>query len=369
MYKEKDLVRIGTRYGNKKRNYLLINPLQGKHLPVSPNKCLEMFTRFGRQLKTKYPNTKLIIGFAETATAIGLGVANEFDNCMYLQTTREDVLSNSRITFSEEHSHATEQFLVDDTLDYYISNTDTVIFIDDEISTGKTLINILDAIKEKHPAICDKTIVVASIINRMSADDERRMLIKASSLEYLLRLTNTDYASTEGICEPTDTIMDRRYYGDYDFYKFNLVFNPRTGVVAKDYHRMFVEAFTDSYWTLPSFFTENILVIGTEECMYPAILLADVLHKRGHKVKTHSTTRSPIGVLNDGTYPIKNGFKIPSLYDADRTTFIYNLNKRYKSTTVIIVTDAHEDTYSIGLQSLISLFGRHNVSNFIVFEV
>ncbi len=36
MYKEEDLVRIAKRENNTKRKYLVVNRLQGKHIPVSP---------------------------------------------------------------------------------------------------------------------------------------------------------------------------------------------------------------------------------------------------------------------------------------------------------------------------------------------
>ena len=34
-YTEKDLVKIAKRENNTKRNYLVVDPLQGKHIPVA----------------------------------------------------------------------------------------------------------------------------------------------------------------------------------------------------------------------------------------------------------------------------------------------------------------------------------------------
>ena len=50
MYTETDLVRIAKRENNKKRNYLVVNPLQGKHIPVSPRKALEVFSKLAELL-------------------------------------------------------------------------------------------------------------------------------------------------------------------------------------------------------------------------------------------------------------------------------------------------------------------------------
>ena len=42
-YQQKDLVRIAKRENNTKRSYLVVDPLQGKHVPVEPSKALNLF--------------------------------------------------------------------------------------------------------------------------------------------------------------------------------------------------------------------------------------------------------------------------------------------------------------------------------------
>ena len=59
-----DLFVLGKRSGNEKRSFLLIDPLQAKHLPVSPTKALAMMDTLGSQLAAAYPDTGCIIGFA-----------------------------------------------------------------------------------------------------------------------------------------------------------------------------------------------------------------------------------------------------------------------------------------------------------------
>ena len=41
-YTEKDLVKIAKRENNTKRNYLVVDPLQGKHIPVLPSEALSI---------------------------------------------------------------------------------------------------------------------------------------------------------------------------------------------------------------------------------------------------------------------------------------------------------------------------------------
>ncbi|MFQ9925355.1 MAG: phosphoribosyltransferase domain-containing protein [Anaerobutyricum soehngenii] len=86
----------------------------------------------------------LVIGFAETATGLGMSLATSIRNCTYVTTTREHILDkNTVFTFEEEHSHATTNKL-------YFSDFDKfnqVFLVDDEITTGKSMLNIITAIK------------------------------------------------------------------------------------------------------------------------------------------------------------------------------------------------------------------------------
>ena len=75
IYTQENTLRLARRYRNAKRAYLLVNPLQAKHLPVSPAAALDMMEALGHQLAKRYPGASLVVGFAETATAIGAAAA------------------------------------------------------------------------------------------------------------------------------------------------------------------------------------------------------------------------------------------------------------------------------------------------------
>ena len=86
MYSENILVKIAKRENNNKRKYLVMNCLQGKHIKTSPKKSLEMFDALADILKKGYIGEKiLVVGFAETATAIGARIAYNlnFDYLIY----------------------------------------------------------------------------------------------------------------------------------------------------------------------------------------------------------------------------------------------------------------------------------------------
>ena len=95
-----DLIRIAKREHNKKRNYLVVNRLQGKHIPVQPDQALGMFAQLAERLEKRFDREKtLVIGFAETATAIGATVAIKL-GAYYIQTTREEVEGAQYLYFS-----------------------------------------------------------------------------------------------------------------------------------------------------------------------------------------------------------------------------------------------------------------------------
>ena len=94
---------------------------------------------------------------------------------------------------------------------------------------------------------------------------------------------------------------------------------------------------------------ESVLVIGTEEFMYPALLTGQEIEKMGCEVRSHSTTRSPIAVSTEEEYPLHCRYELRSLYDPDRKTFIYDLESYDR---VIVMTDAALESPE-GLETLI----------------
>lgn len=368
------LMHLAKRFHNTKRTYLLVDPLQGKHIPVSPKDCLTMLRTLGAKLKREFPQTKLVVGFAETATAIGAAVAEYMgSDCVYIQTTREEVPEVSKwIEFQEEHSHATEQKLSADGFSAALDNTDTVILVDDEFSTGKTLVNMIEQLREEFPQLCDKQIVAASIIDRMSEENVRRLEMHGMICRQLLKIDNVDYTETVNKFEirgasdlpPADN-SDDLIKAAY-LLKEDGDTSPRTGVVIGEYidsilarHDMISTA--DSSM-IPS--GKNIAVIGTEECMYAGLIIAEKLENSGayNSVKFHATTRSPIGICEAEGYPIFNGYKLQSFYEKGRQTFLYDLTK-YDS--VLIVTDSAPENMD-AVNELGSLFRHYGCKEIIV---
>ena len=343
-----ELLTVAKRLNNSKRSYLLVNPLQGKHLPTNPTLALEMMSFLGKKVVQSFNSARLVIGFAETATAIGAVVAKNISNdCFYLQTTRENISGNF-IEFLEEHSHAPQQKLFAENLFELINATNEVIFVDDELSTGKTLLNIVKRLKNEFPALKTKKICAASVINRLLDENLANLAAENIFCVYLVRL-NQNFDADKFQVEESQSVTPAQI--NFPIIEVNFPLNTRYGVKIGDYFAQCHD--------LGDFIRNELqisgktLILGTEEFMLPAIIAA-----QNFSALTHSTTRSPIGICQNADYPINSGFKLRSFYDSMRTTFIYNL-KHYDS--AIIITDS--ENFSAGLQDLTAALKINGVKN------
>ena len=357
-YSESDVLRVAKRFKNTRRNYLLVNPLQGKHLPTKPADALEMMNELGKKV-AEISSARLVIGFAETATAIGAIVAkNISDDCFYLQTTREN-FSGNFIEFLEEHSHAPEQKLFEENFSELIERTNEIIFVDDEFSTGKTLLNIVRQLKSEFPALNGKKICAASIINRLSDENLANLASENIFCVSLVTLDKNFDASRFSVTEASEIHHIDKNFSSNEI-KFTV--DPRKGAKIGDY---FSQCELAANFVVEMLKREKIsgeiLILGTEEFMLPAIIAGNRLESANFSVKTHSTTRSPIGICNLEDYPIRSGFKLRSFYDSTRPTFIYNL-KHYDS--AVIMTNSED--FSAGLSDLMSALNVYGVEKIFV---
>ena len=338
MYKEKQLVGIAKRENNTKRKYLVVNRLQGKHIPVRPKEAFQMFSELAAQVREAYAGERLLlVGFAETATAIGAALATELDT-LYIQTTREDVSGAEYLYFSESHSHATEQKLVRNELDGRIEAIDRIVFVEDEVTTGNTILKIVNLLAAEYQG--KTAFAVASLLNGMQEEALEVYRKRKIPVHYLVKTDHSSYTqAAEG------------YRGDGKYFakderpalvtelRVNGKMDARRCVQAREYRKACGELWTTIEKT--DFFVDKkrVLVLGTEEFMYPALYVAERMEEQGIFVRCHSTTRSPIAVSSEEEYPLHRRYELESLYETGRRTFIYELDK-YDA--VLILTDARD---------------------------
>ncbi len=166
---------------NPKRAHLLVSNVLGKHVPQRPSVVYGAGFELGlrvRELLGEAPARRsVVLGYAETATGLGHAVADGLGVAPYLHSTRRPVEGVVRAGgFEESHSHATSHLLLPE--DPTLLGTggegragEPLVLVDDEFSTGNTVLNTIRALHELYPR--DRYVIVALVDMRSPADRGR----------------------------------------------------------------------------------------------------------------------------------------------------------------------------------------------------
>lgn len=368
-YTRNELFSIAKRYNNLKRTYLIVNKKQAKYLPSKPSETFAMTNALVQKMwqsGVKDENT-LVIGFAETATALGRLIADHFSQAFYLTTTREEITGKC-IEFKEEHSYVVEQRIAIEALSKSHSFSQ-VVFVDDEFTTGRTLRNLAKELLKEVPSLRNSKKFAVTIIDR--TNEENKANLKELGIEIVSLLSFTDdnfeeqvkdieITEPEKVPEVTKEIITVEHLGNIP--------NARLGYSCGGIDTLaqnLLERYKNQIQQ-----ANNILVLGTEEFMAVPIYFAREIEKFGKSVVCHATARSPIGVLKKDRdelikdtstieYPVKKGYKLVSFYQKDRNTYLYSMN-HYD--LVFVLTDSKEIPEGAikTLSSLMSIYKNYN---------
>lgn len=145
-----DLYRIAERQ-NPKRAFLFVSTVLGRHIPVTPQRHNAALEALCQALLPKMAEGGFfVMGFAETATGLGLGVFRGLSRSLpgtvgtYLPTTRFPV-SGHDVWFSllEAHSHAVDHTVMRPQKGKVPQGPGTtLVLVDDETTTGATFENL-----------------------------------------------------------------------------------------------------------------------------------------------------------------------------------------------------------------------------------
>ena len=343
-----EIIAPAKRENNTKRAFVAVNRLQGKHVPTAPGEALDMFAELAKVLQARYQERLLVIGFAETATAVALAVAQGL-KCLSMTTTRENLPHVQYFYFSESHSHAMEQKLVREDLERAMGQVERIVIVEDEITTGNTILHLLRLLRQEYGAACP-AMTAASLLNGM--DEEAMALFAREQVDcvFLHKYTPAVYekrmeqAVSEGKAwdlrgSSTDVPEIHIYEGNLELRRLQ-----DAGEIARQCDGLLAVLERECSFAQG----ERVLVLGTEEFMYPALWIGRQLQQAGCQVWCHATTRSPIVPSPQEDYPLHSRWCLRSLYDEGRVTYLYNLT-RYDS--VLLLTDADTES-AAGLADL-----------------
>ncbi|MFD9429786.1 phosphoribosyltransferase [Streptomyces sp. NPDC060002] len=161
---------------NPKRAHLLVSNVLGKHVPQSPSVVHGHGFALGRRVRellgAQEAAEAVVLGYAETATGLGHSVADGLGSAPYLHSTRRPVAGVAQAGgFEESHSHATSHLLLPEDPALLVGDGPLVL-VDDEFSTGNTVLNTVRALHERYPR---RRYVVVALVDMRSAADAGRL--------------------------------------------------------------------------------------------------------------------------------------------------------------------------------------------------
>lgn len=379
-FEEKQLFDLALRI-NKKRQFLFVSKVLGKHLHVKPFvplytgfllACRFLETQYGQMhpaakqlvagLKANEPTVSLaeqrmaapekiaVIGFAETATALGHAFFNAFSaNATYIHTTREKIQERaSSIAFEEEHSHATSHRLY--APEGFFDEAAQIVLVDDEMSTGKTNLNIIAELAAYYPHI--KRYTVVSILDWRNEAERAAYETFANEHHITLNVVTlmAGEMAVEGAFYDEEVVPEAPVYDVKEATISEKAFvevlpltsqsedgsvctkgyayeTGRFGLTAEENVQFLAQLAKRS---LPK--RGKTLVVGTGECMFLPMMLGLNL---GEDVYTQSTTRSPIFV--DEQSVIYEKYRFGSLENAGVPNFLYSVSKGNFEQIIIVV--------------------------------
>jgi hypothetical protein len=353
---------------NKKRSFLFVSKLIGKHIPINPQKglvtsallaaryyqiitgkkyeqCEELLHSFltdkpYSHQRSFIPETSnpLIIGFAETATALGHAFFDCFERADYFHTTREEICSKFPvITFEEEHSHATShRCYIPKPL---IKNDREIILVDDELTTGKTALNIIQSIHSQFPR---KKYSVVAILDWRSEENKQEFKQLEASLGIKIEVISLIGGSvkikqlkelpTAQVENRTTTIVEPKLeiltlpipYSE--IIPSYIKETGRFGIGSHERTLIYQKIIQTARYLSEKRTGNKTLCLGTGEFMY---IPMEIASEMGEGVSFQSTTRSPIYISHEKNYGVRFGASFPNPEDLTVSHFVYNIPPNY----------------------------------------
>ncbi len=270
---------------SRKRGFVFVSRVLGKHVPVRPRVMADAHARLAEKLRT-VPGPVVLVALAETATGLGQGVFEELrrPDALFLHTTRYRLSRPLAFGFEEPHSHAPDHLLYEPDDDLF-RRAESLVLVDDEISTGRTLLNLAAAYRRLNPRLAAVQLVCLTDWlgpRRAALAADLGVPVVVHSLLRGGYTFDPDPAFDPG---PAPDVTGRGDLKD----ALLPANHGRLGLREPcDYD---LDGMIAAAGVVPG---ERVLVLGTGEFAHPPFRLARRLEARGWDVHFQSTTRSPL---------------------------------------------------------------------------
>lgn len=326
---------------NPRRGFLFVSKVLGRHWPACPLAMRRVHALLAARLPADLPGPVVFVALAETALVLGSGVRDEYvratgrADCLLLHTTRHRLPAPVLARFREEHSHAPEHRVHEPANLAHralLAGARTLVPVDDEASTGDTLLALARAMAPRMPALGH---VACAVITdwrgpaRVAAWAQA-MPAATATMACLLEgeYTFEPGSPPEGVdggperaaAAPAGDGPEHPGLTARDFARLGTLHRPPADGPGG---RALPWALPAPRPAAPRPGDAPVLVLGTGEFTYPPFLLAEALARAGHDVRCQATTRSPIRPGG----PISRALAFPDSYGEGVGNFLYNVSK------------------------------------------
>ncbi len=407
-----DLVGLALRR-NPRRVHLLVSRVLGKHVPTDPRLVRAAALRLGRCVARALTGDTdprgesgpvppgswaralagdaaaaeqvlraveagpapavpeaLVLGFAETATGLGHGVADAL-GCAVLHSTRRASRGPGYTGFEEEHSHATGHRLVPTDPDVLAALADPstpLVLVDDELTTGRTVANTVRALHALTPR---RRYVVAGLVDARGPADVAGTAALAAELgtridvvslarirvelpdDVVLRaeevLAAADPAPVPHADPAQGTPSEREPLGE----RIELPrsgsgpLSGRAGMSAGSARALLAAAPGWAEELHRHVGSGEVLVLGSEELIHaPLVLATELARRHDAPVRFSTTTRSPVLTVADPGYALRSSVAFASTdatIDGPGTRYAHNVPRPGGWPTIVLVVDPGHD--------------------------
>lgn len=336
---------------NPNRKLLVVSRVAGRHLPVRPSRAVAAFDKLANKIPADLPGPVVVIGLCESAIGLGHGVYESYQrrtgrtDLLFIHSSRHKLDCPVLVHFEEEHSHATQEYLyaplnaADHTL---MLEAATVIIVDDELTTGRTIRNLAHTLRLSMPGI--KQIVVANLTDWRTPASVADFAPNMPAETTVISLLEGELSFTGG----PEVVKMPKLLGNNQFKdKYCSPHFGRRGLRQLILPGKVIEEASAAA-------RGRTLVLATEEFAYPPFALAVTLAQQGSDVVYQSTSRTPVIV---GHGAMRCAMTFTDNYGDNINNFSYNVAPGMYDSVII----CHETPEGTVDESLVRALGAKTV--------
>lgn len=269
---------------NPRRGFLFVSKVLGRHIGARPSDMNEAWEALVDRLPADLPGPIAVVGMAETAIALGHGVYRALHrrrrdtDVVFGQSTRYRFRRPLFAEFSEDHSHASRHFLyapLETDVADALRSARTLVLVDDEMTTGRTLLNLQRALEPQLPQL--EQVVGVTLTDWSGGTAEFQGPVAS-----LLRGRREFEPRPDFVCPPTPNVSSTD--------------SLRDELLPRNDGRFWLGAPLElpARLVLPNVAPgERVAIVGTGEFVTLPMLVAEAYEKNGMSAWCHATTRSP----------------------------------------------------------------------------